>query len=84
MKGGTYHEREMNTFDYRALLNTKKSNDREKSIVALDKQLVSPSRPVAPQYGGFPHNDSVTLIQSNPSLSTFDELNDFGSISFQL
>ena len=40
-------------FIYSALLNKiKKSNDREKSIVALCKQLVSPSRPVAPHYEG--------------------------------
>jgi len=76
--------KEKNRIFYSALLNIKKSNDREKSIVALKKQLISPSRPVAPHYGGFPHNDSVTLIQSNPSQSTFDKLNDFGSISFQL
>jgi hypothetical protein len=54
-------------------MKTKKSNDREKSIAALCRQLVSPSRSVAPHYEGFPHNDSVTLIESNPSHLVLDK-----------
>lgn len=45
----------------------------ENSIAALNKQQVSPPRSVAPHYRYFIYNDSVTLIQSNPSKTNIDK-----------
>jgi hypothetical protein len=52
----------------------KKGNDREHSIAALNKQLVSPSRSVAPHYGYTSIMTVILLFKVSPAIENVTHL----------